>query len=60
MWCIGMLVQFPYGTDYQAGVIISSPKQYYMVGELVEVWVKGEIKKIRTKDLQLQPFTEKI
>ena len=49
---IGELVRFPYGPEFHVGVIISSPKRHYMVGDLVEVWVKGEIKKIKLKDLQ--------
>ena len=56
-----MLIQFPYGSHYQVGVIISSPKHHLMVGDLIEVWVNGEIKKIRTQDLELHsPHEEKL
>ncbi len=54
VWEIGKLVQFPFGDSQQVGVVMSSPTHHFMVGELVEVWVKGEIKKIRLQDLQ--PF----
>jgi hypothetical protein len=52
VWKIGRLVQFPFGTTQEVGIVISSPTRHFMVGDLVEVWVKGEIKKIRLQDLQ--------